>query len=64
MERIPNTPLGFERFDGCWVITGLRHGDCWIPQSRGAKTIHQAVEQAEAWLAPEIDKDSNDSEGS
>lgn len=40
--------------EGAWFLCGDRYGDTVLPQSRGAKTIEEALEFAEAWLSPEI----------
>jgi len=42
----------------CWWLTGCVGGDCVLPQSRGAKTLDEALEFAEAWLAPEMETGS------
>jgi hypothetical protein len=48
-------PLRLERWQGKWWLCGAAGGDCALPQTHGARTEAEALEQAEAWLAPEID---------
>lgn len=36
-----------------WLVHGVE-GDVALPQTSGAKTVDEALDCAEAWLAPEI----------
>lgn len=40
--------------DGWWIV-GCQHGDCLLPRTRGCHTLAEALDAAEAWLAPELD---------
>lgn len=42
---------------GRWWLRGCREGDRALPQTHGAHTMAEAIERAEAWLAPEVDKE-------
>lgn len=48
------------RLDGSaregWWLVGCAEGDCLLPMAKGAHTAPEALEHAEAWLAPEIDR--------
>jgi hypothetical protein len=46
--------------DGRWWLTGCEEGDCVLPRSRGCHSMEDALQFAEAWLAPELTKADND----
>lgn len=41
-----------------WVLVGCIEGDQPLPQTSGCRTLPEALDAAEAWLAPELDKES------
>jgi hypothetical protein len=41
--------------DGRWWLMGCARGDQPLPRTRGCSTERDALDAAEAWLAPEID---------
>jgi len=45
--------------DRSWWLTGCAGGDCVLPMSRGARTVQDALEHAEGWLAPELEAHNN-----
>ena len=38
-----------------WWLIGCEEGDQPLPATGGAKDVYEALEDAEGWLAPEID---------
>ena len=44
---------------GRWWLTGCAEGDCVLPRSRGSHSMEDALQCAEAWLAPELIKADN-----
>lgn len=48
--------LWLEKYNNKWWLMGGKDGDTPLPQTHNAKTANQALEQAEAWLAPELSK--------
>lgn len=56
------TPTARTRVEYCsvggkrrWWLLGCVEGDQALPQTASARTVPEALEMAEAWLAPEID---------
>lgn len=47
--------LHVECSDRKWWLIGCAEGDCVLPMSTGAHTTGDAIEHAEAWLAPELE---------
>jgi hypothetical protein len=43
-------------FTNKWWLVGCVEGDTSLPQTKGCATIHEALENAEGWLAVELDK--------
>lgn len=41
-----------------WYLVGGKLGDSVLPNSAGAKTEVEALDAAESWFAPEIDRKS------
>lgn len=41
-----------------WYLVGGKLGDSILPNSAGAKTETEALDAAESWFAPEIDRKS------
>ena len=39
-----------------WWISGVREGDCFLPESRGIRFWWKAIEVAEQWLQAEGQK--------
>ena len=40
-----------------WWLTGCIGGDQPLPQTQLAHTVYEALDAAEAWLAPELDNE-------
>lgn len=40
-----------------WWLSGVEGGDVKLPRTRGCVTVWDALEAAEAWLAPELDRE-------
>jgi|688.fasta_scaffold870778_2 hypothetical protein len=43
-----------------WWLRGCVEGDTALPQTKGSKTIFEALENVEGWLAPEYDEISDE----
>jgi len=41
-----------------WWVVGCVEGDQALPQTGAARTVDEALDAAEAWLAPELDATS------
>lgn len=56
MEPTEKATLEPSRVTGrkAWWLTGCIGGDAAIPQTGHAHTVHEALDAAEAWLAPEL----------
>jgi hypothetical protein len=50
--RVEYCAVGGKR---AWWLLGCVEGDQALPQTHGAHTVVEALEQSEAWLAPEVD---------
>lgn len=58
----PTNKLDIEKsteFNNWWLV-GCKEGDTALPYTKGAKTMLEALENAEGWLAPRIDQIEED----
>jgi|LauGreDrversion4_2_1035121.scaffolds.fasta_scaffold09254_6 hypothetical protein len=39
-----------------WWLIGCKEGDQALPGTRGCSTVKEALENAEGWFAPELDR--------
>lgn len=44
-----------DKYDGRWWLVGCPGGDHPLPNTGGCHTVDDALDAAEAWLAPQID---------
>jgi len=51
MDWLPGTRV--EKYDGKWWLVGAAGGDQPLPNTSGCRTLPEALDAAEAWLAPE-----------
>jgi hypothetical protein len=56
LGMVPGPRMRLERSDGRWWLCGARGGDVPLPQTGKCHTMASALDAAEAWLAPEIDR--------
>lgn len=43
---------------GTWILVGCIASDRAMPGTMGARDVREAIEAAEAWFAPELDRAS------
>lgn len=51
----PGKSVWLERDDEGWVIRGCVEGDQRLPRTKRCRTVTEALEAADGWLAPEVD---------
>jgi len=54
MDWLPGTWV--DKYDGRWWLVGSAGGDQPLPNTGGCATLPEALDAAEAWLAPQIDQ--------
>lgn len=55
-EPLSSYAIGCVYYDRKWWLVGFAGGDQPLPRTYGLATINEALDAAEAWLAPEIDR--------
>lgn len=45
-----------DRYDGRWWLVGSTGGDHPLPGTRDCRTLPEALDAAEAWFAPQVDR--------
>jgi len=53
----PTPGMWLDRYDGRWWLVGVISGDHPLPNTGGCRTLPEALDATEAWLAPMIDAD-------